>query len=150
MCNKKVCGSFDNFNRKCSPFSSVPFNDAAYKGKQMLPGGSKTRSALQVCIVACCRNLHMQWVSCSVPSKKILHWANVCFSAHAMRNNVDTQAVKRFKRYNGYAVHIRYQICNVASVRECDFTVQIVWRAVAHQGTLEGTLVSWDIVLSVR
>jgi len=26
---------------------SKPFNDAAYKGKQMLPGGSKTRSALQ-------------------------------------------------------------------------------------------------------
>ena len=26
----------------------VPFNDAAYKSKQMLPGGSKTRSATQV------------------------------------------------------------------------------------------------------
>ncbi|CAK8683127.1 cilia-and flagella-associated protein 96-like [Clavelina lepadiformis] len=27
--------------------SSLPFNDAAYKGKHMLPGGSKARSALQ-------------------------------------------------------------------------------------------------------
>nr|XP_002130769.1 UPF0602 protein C4orf47 homolog [Ciona intestinalis] len=27
--------------------SSLPFNEAAYKGKHMLPGGSKTRSALQ-------------------------------------------------------------------------------------------------------
>nr|CAB3227129.1 UPF0602 protein C4orf47 homolog [Phallusia mammillata] len=27
--------------------SSLPFNDSAYKGKHMLPGGSKTRSALQ-------------------------------------------------------------------------------------------------------
>jgi len=35
-----------------------------------------------------------------------------------LRNHVNTWAVKRFKRYRGYAVYIRYQIWTVASARE--------------------------------
>ena len=34
----------------------------------------------------------------SLPCKKILHWENICFSAHAIHKHVDTQPVKRFER----------------------------------------------------
>ena len=52
-----------------------------------------------------------------------------------LRNHVNTWAVKRFKRYRGYAVYIRYQIWTVASAREWDFISQVVcWHcAFAHR-----------------
>jgi len=45
-----------------------------------------------------------------------------------LRNLVelDTQPVKRFKRYKGYAIYIRYKTWNVTSAREWDFTAEIV------------------------
>jgi len=46
-------------------------------------------------------------VTCSVPPKKMLHWANACFSEHAnVQPCVDTQPMKRFQRSKGYAVQI--------------------------------------------
>ena len=44
-----------------------------------------------------------------------------------LSNHVDAQPVKRFPYYQGYAIHIRYCIQNVASTREWDFTAQMVW-----------------------
>jgi len=48
--------------------------------------------------------------------------------------NPDTQAAKRFKRYEGYAMYVRHKIWSVASARERDFTAQMVcWHcAVAY------------------
>jgi len=41
-----------------------------------------------------------------------------------LRNHADAQPAKRFKRQTGYAVYIRYQIWNVTSAREWDFTAK--------------------------
>jgi len=86
-------------------------------------------------------------IASTVPSKKILHWANVCFSAHASVQPSALAVVKRWKRSKFYATlfsHISYEIWNVASARERDFTAQMVWwySAIAQLHTLEGTLIA--------
>ena len=60
----------------------------------------------------------------SVPSKKILHWANDCFVAHSKRlqsrNHADTQSVKRSQCWKGYAMHI-YRIEVSTHCQYCRF-----------------------------
>jgi len=50
-----------------------------------------------------------QYIGTSVPSEKISHWANVCFSRHEIAPPCRQQPVKRFKRRKGYA-SLRYDI----------------------------------------
>jgi len=46
-----------------------------------------------------------------------------------LRNHVDTQLVKRFKRWKVFAIYLRIEneIWNVTSVQEWNFTAQMVW-----------------------
>jgi len=43
-----------------------------------------------------------------------------------LRNQVNSQSVKSFKRYKRYAIFIQYQIWNVSSARGQDFTAEMV------------------------
>jgi len=57
-------------------------------------------------------------VTASVRSKKIYTEIMFVLVRVQFHNHVDTQPVKRFKHYEGYAVYIRYQIWNLASAQE--------------------------------
>ena len=73
------------------------------------------------------------------PCKKILYFANVCFSAHAIQNHVDTQSVKRFKR----AVRFVYDIkSGMLQVRKNETSLRKCSGGSAHLRTSEGTLVT--------
>jgi len=78
------------------------------------------------------------------PCKKVLHWANVCFSAHAISQPCRYTTSATFRK--GYAMYTRYQIWNVASAQEWDFTVRMLWGfcAFTQLRTLKGTLVTRD------
>jgi len=54
--------------------------------------------------------------TCSIPCKKILRWANVCFSEHKLRNRADTQLVKRCSEKA--MRYIRDSIFGILQVRE--------------------------------
>jgi len=76
-------------------------------------------------------------VTSSVPVRTFWHWANVCFSAHAISQPCRHTTSETFRK--GYAKYIRYQILYVASAQEWDFTAQMLcwFCAVAHpRGTL--------------
>jgi len=69
------------------------------------------------------------------PWKNIFHWANVCFSAHAIFHNyVDCRHTTNETFRKVYAMYMRYQTWNFASAQEWDFTAQMLcwFRAVAH------------------
>jgi len=59
-----------------------------------------------------------------VPSKKILHWAHFCWCAQKI-----AQPCRRTTQWSvlSGAIYIQYQILNVASAREWDFTAQMFW-----------------------
>jgi len=81
----------------------------------------------------------------SVPSKKILHGANVCFSAHAIAQAqpciADPQTVKHFKRYKGYEIYCIYDIkFGMLQVRENDISIRKWSGGTAHLRSLERAL----------
>ena len=86
-----------------------------------------------------CLHKFVKLVTNSVPCKKILHRANICVSAHAISQPCRHTTSETFRKV--YAMYIRYQIWNVASAQECDFTAQMLcwFCAVVH---LRGTQVT--------
>jgi len=56
----------------------------------------------------------------SVLSKKILHYANISFSAHAIAQACWHTTSKAFNPFNGYSEFCKYP-------QEWDFTAQLVW-----------------------
>ena len=72
-----------------------------------------------------CLHKFVKLVASSVPCKKILHWANVCFSAHAISQLCRHATGETFRK--GHAMYIRYEILNVANAQEWDLTAQMVW-----------------------
>jgi len=61
-------------------------------------------------------------------------------------NHVDTQPVKRFKRYKRFATYIRYQIWN-GQVRENEISLRKWSGGSAHLRTLEGTMLTTLLII---
>jgi len=72
-----------------------------------------------------CLHKFVKLVTNSVPCKKILHWANICVSAHAISQARRHTTSETFRQ--GNAIYMRYQIWIVASAQEWDFTAQMLW-----------------------
>ena len=72
-----------------------------------------------------CLHKFVKLVANSVPCKKILHWANVCFGTHSISQLYRHTTGETFAK--AFAMNIRYEILNVASVQEWDLTAQMVW-----------------------
>jgi len=52
-------------------------------------------------------------VASSVPCKKILHWTNVCFSAHAIPQLRRNTKVKRFERAMRWIYDMKFWMLQV-------------------------------------
>jgi len=72
-----------------------------------------------------CLQKFVKLVTSSFPCKKIWHWANACVSAHAISQPCRHTTSETFRQ--GYAICMPYQIWNVASAQEWDFTAQMLW-----------------------
>ena len=64
-------------------------------------------------------------VTSSFPVRKLYILQMFALVRMQFHNHVDTQPVKRFDR--AMQIYIRYQIWNVASAQEWDFTAQMLW-----------------------
>jgi len=81
-------------------------------------------------------------VTSSAPVRKLYISQNVIFSAHAISQQRRHSTSGTFRK--GHAMYIRYQIWNVASAQEWNFTAEMLWCfcGFAQLRTLEGTLVT--------
>jgi len=89
----------------------------------------------------------------SVPSKIILHWANICFSENDYFRADQVEFSMNYKHYeqNTHFIPIASSLravpllWNVASAREWDFTAQQFWWSWVHLRTFEGTLLTMQM-----